>query len=102
MVDEAPPDFGCGLSTLPQPPLSYFCQLPPWLRYTLPSRPAYTSPPAVLPTVDLLPPGPVRVTFDAPLLVVVDRVVAPVLLFVTRLVLAQLSPRWTWVLPQLP
>ena len=41
-------------------------------------------------------------TFEAPLLVVVDLVVAPVLLFVTWLVDAHWSPRWTWVLPQLP
>ena len=30
--DDRVPDCGVGLSTLPQDPLSYFCQLPPWLR----------------------------------------------------------------------
>src|SRR5262245_5661856 len=94
---------GWGVSTLVHPPLSYFPQEPPWLRYTLPSRPAYTSPLPVRAMPLLLPaPGPLRVIASPPPLPWVTRVVAPVRLLVTRDVLAHWSPRATLVDPQLP
>jgi hypothetical protein len=55
----------------------------------------------VRPTV-VDPNAPDRVAAAAPLLVRVVRVVAPVALLVYLFVLAHWSPRWTWVLPQLP
>src|SRR5258705_11398685 len=73
--------------TLFHPPLLYCCHPLPSLRYTLPSRPAYMSPPGVLAT-PAAPCDPVRVTAPAPPLPCVARVVAPVTLLVTREVVA--------------